>query len=156
DVLLVGDYWYDLIFTDLPRMPELGRELYAGGFENVPGGPFINAVALRRMGLRVGWAADFGNDPFSRLALEAARREGLDESLFRHHARPYRRVTAAASFPHERAFLSYTDPGPRLSAPLRALARVQARAVMVPGLVYGLLFDSAQVLARARGMKIVM
>jgi sugar/nucleoside kinase (ribokinase family) len=156
DVLLVGDYWYDLIFTDLPRMPELGHELYAGGFDNVPGGPFINAVALHRLGLRVGWAADFGNDPFSQLALEAARREGLDEALFRHHPRPYRRVTAAASFPSDRAFLSYSDPGPRFSAPLKALARVSARVVMVPGLLYGPLFDSTRPVVVSRGMKIAM
>jgi sugar/nucleoside kinase (ribokinase family) len=158
DVLLVGDYWYDLIFTDLPRLPELGRELYAGGFDNVPGGPFINAVALHRLGLRVGWAADFGDDVFSRLVLEAVRREGLDEALFQHHARPYRRLTAAASFPGDRAFLSYTDPGPKLSAPLKALAaaRVSARVVLVPGLIYGPLFDSTHLLVRARGMKIVM
>jgi len=25
DVLLCGDYWYDLIFTDLPGLPELWR-----------------------------------------------------------------------------------------------------------------------------------
>src|SRR5512132_3714338 len=142
DVLLVGDYWYDLIFTDLPHLPELGRELFAGSFDNVPGGSFINAVALQRMGLRVGWAADFGNDPFSRLTIEAARREGLDESLFQYHDRAYRRVTAAASFPADRAFLSYSDPGPKVSAPLKALARTTARLLLIPGLYYGPLFDS--------------
>lgn len=157
DVLLFGDYWYDLIFTDLPRMPELGRELYAGSFDNVPGGVFINAVALGRMGLRVGWAADFGDDPFSRLTLEAARREGLDDSLFQYHARSYRRVTASASFPHDRAFMSYSDPGPKLSAPLKALAGGHtARAIIIPGLYFGPLFDGGQWLARLRQMKIVM
>ena len=157
DVLLFGDYWYDLIFTDLPRMPELGHELYAGSFDNVPGGVFINAVALRRLGLRVGWAADFGNDPFSRLTLEAAHREGLSDSLFQYHDRPYRRVTASASFPHDRAFMSYSDPGPKLSAPLKALAGGHtARAIVIPGLYFGPLFDGGQWLAHARRMKIVM
>src|SRR3989338_5268632 len=154
DVLLFGDYWYDLIFTDLPRLPELGRELFAGGFDALPGGVFINAVALQRMGLRVGWAADFGNDEFSRTVLRAARSEGLDEALFQHHARPYRRVTAVASFPAERAFLSYSDPGPKLSAPLQALARHTARVVFLPGLVFGPLFDGGEILTRLRGMKI--
>ena len=58
DVLLFGDYWYDLIFTDLPGLPKLGREVFAGSFDNVPGGPFINAVAMHRMGLRVGWRSE--------------------------------------------------------------------------------------------------
>ena len=156
DVLLFGDYYYDLIFTDLPRLPELGRELYAGSFDNAPGGAYINAVALKRLGLRVGWAADFGNDPFSQLTLEAARREGLDESLFQHHPRPYRRLTACASFPADRAFLSYSDPGPKLSAPLKALAQHTARVVFIPGLFFGPLFDGGQLFAHLRGMKIIM
>lgn len=156
DILLFGDYWYDLIYTDLPRMPELGRELFAGSFAEAPGGAFINAVALHRMGLRVGWACDFGNDLYSRLTIEAARRERLNESLFCYHDRPYRRVTSALSFPDDRAFVSYTDPGPALSAPLKALAQHTARVVMIPGLFFGPLFDGGQVFVHARGMKIVM
>ncbi len=156
DVLLFGDYWYDLIFTGLPRLPELGRELFAGGFDALPGGVFINAVALHRLGLRVGWAADFGNDEFSQRILAAARREGLDESLFQLHDRPYRRVTAVASFPEERAFLSYSDPSPKLSAPLKALAAHTARVALIPGLVSGPLFDGGELIARLRGMKLVM
>lgn len=156
DVFLVGDYWYDLIFTGLPRMPALGHELFATEFLHTPGGAFINAVAMHRLGLRVGWAADFGNDVFSRLAIEAARREGLSSALFRYQDRPYQRVTAVASFPEDRAFMSYTDQPPRLQAAMRALPRVAARVVMIPGLIYGLVFDSARLLVRARKMKIVM
>jgi sugar/nucleoside kinase (ribokinase family) len=156
DVLLFGDYWYDLIFTGLPRLPELGRELYAEGFDNAPGGAFINAVALKRLGMRVGWAADFGTDPFSRLAIEAARREGLDDRLFQYHERPYRRITAAASFPQDRAFLSYSDPGPKIPAGLKALAQHTARAILLPGLFFGPLFDGGQWFVHARQMKIAM
>lgn len=156
DVLLVGDYWYDLIFTDLPRLPELGRHLFATGFENVPGGPFINAVALHRLGLRVGWAADFGNDPFSLLALQAARREGLDEALFVHHERPYRRVTAVASYQADRALMSFGDQSPRVPAGLKALLSTQARLMLIPGLFYGPTFDGGQWLLRLRGMQVVM
>lgn len=156
DLLLFGDYWYDLIYTDLPRLPELGHELFAGGFASAPGGVFINAVALHRLGLRVGWACDFGNDLYSRLTIEAARRERLDESLFQYQDRPYRRVTSVASFPDDRAFLSYTDPSPTLSAPLKALAQHTARVVMIPGLFFGPLFDGGQLFAHLRGMKIVM
>lgn len=156
DILLCGDYWYDLIFTDLPGLPQLGREVFAGGFDQAPGGAFIHAVAMHRLGLRVGWAADFGNDPFSKSVIKAARREGLDESLFQCHARPYRRITAAASFPSDRAFLSYSDPGPDVPAPLVALARHTARVLMIPGLFFGPVFDAGQALAHAREMKIAM
>jgi sugar/nucleoside kinase (ribokinase family) len=156
DVFLVGDYWYDLIFTGLPRLPALGHELFATHFDHMPGGAYINATAMHRLGLRVGWACDFGNDVFSRLAIESARREGLSSALFRYHDHPYQRVTAVASFPEDRAFMSYADPAPRLQAAMRALPRVSARVVMVPGLIYGLVFDSTRLLLRARKMKIVM
>ncbi len=157
DIILVGDYCYDLIFTDLARLPELGHEINAGSFDHVPGGPFIQAVTLTRLGVRVGWAADFGNDLFSQTVIAAARDEGVDDALFQHHPRPYRRVTAAASLPRDRAFLSYAgDPEPEPSAALIALQTHEAHALMIPGLLCGLRFDPWRELARARGMKIVM
>ncbi len=156
DILLIGDPWFDLIFTDLPQLPELGKEIFARGFDHAPGGPFISAVALKRMGLHVGWAADFGDDDFSRFILEAARREGLDDTLFQYHPRPYRRVTASASFPQDRAFMSYTDPAPSVGAGLKALVQHTARALFLPGLYFGPLFDLGQLAVRARSMKIIM
>ena len=156
DVLLVGDYWYDLVFTGLPEMPRLGAEVYAEGFADLPGGPFNIAAALQRMGLRVGWAADFGSDAFSRLALAGIRAEGLDERLFVIHDRPYRRVTASASFPHDRSFLSYSDLPPEAPAGVQAMQRVEARLLMVPGLLSGQLLDGYYALVQARQMQVTL
>ena len=33
DVLAVGNYTIDLIFTGLPRLPEIGKEVYSTGFD---------------------------------------------------------------------------------------------------------------------------
>ncbi|MBI4770488.1 MAG: carbohydrate kinase family protein [Chloroflexi bacterium] len=156
DVLVFGDYCCDLIFTGLPRMPAPGEELYGSGFEMAAGGTFNAATAMHRLGLKVGWAGDFGNDAFSQFALAAARREGLDEGLFQFHDRPQRRVTVAASFPQDRAFLSYTDPGPSLSAGLKALPGARARAAYLPGLLYGPLFVSGYLVLRGKRIKLVM
>ena len=65
--------------------------------------------AMHRLGLKVGWAADFGDDDFSRFTLERARAEGLDDALFVHHRRPLRRITVALSYPDDRAFITYVD-----------------------------------------------
>jgi sugar/nucleoside kinase (ribokinase family) len=130
DVLLFGDYFCDLIFTGLLQVPRLGAELFGTGFDMVPGGAFTTAAALHRLGVRVGWACDFGGDLLSQYVLEAARREGLDGGLFRHHAAPVRRITVAFSFPHDRGFISYVDRLD-LAAPYDAIAQHRPRCVML-------------------------
>lgn len=156
DVLVVGNYTIDLIFTGLPGLPELGREVVGKGFAMIPGEAFNSAVAMHRLGLRVAWAGDFGNDEFSRFALKAAQDEGMDETFFVHHPRPLRRLTVAASFSNDRAFITYYDPDPLIPAGLRALRRIRARLLFVPGFYAGALFQLGSRWVRARGMKLVM
>ena len=156
DVFVVGDYCLDLVFTELPGFLEMGKEIVAGGFAMTPGGAYISAVALHRLGLRVAWAADFGDDDFSRFVLDQARAEGLDESLFVLHRGPLRRVTVAASYPHDRAFLAFYDPGPRVPAGARALARVRPRVALIPGFFAGRLLQAGARLAHARGTQVFM
>ena len=156
DVLVAGSYSLDLIFTGLPGLPQLGEDMLATGLERIPGEAYNSAVAMHRLGLRVGWAADFGNDDFSRFALERARAEGLDDSLFNHHKRPMRRISIAASFPDDRAFITYYDPDPRLPAVIKALTTASARVLYIPGFYYGPFLEMGLRLARAKSMKIVM
>ncbi len=156
DVLVAGSYTLDLIFTGLPALPELGAEVVSNGFEMLPGESFNSAAAMHRLGLKVAWAGDFGSDEFSRFALERVREEGMDESLFVHHDRPIRRVTVAASFPNDRAFITYYDPEPSHPAILKALATVSARSLYVPGFYTGPLFDMGVKLARLKRMKVIM
>ena len=156
DVLVVGDYSIDLIFAGLPGLPALGREVIGTQFAQLPGETYTSAVAMHRLGLRVGWAADFGDDDLSALALRHVRAEGLDEALFVHHKRPYRRISAAASLPEDRAFITYYDPAPAQPAALKALVTASARALYLPGFYSGALFDAGRLLVRAKRMKLVM
>jgi sugar/nucleoside kinase (ribokinase family) len=156
DVLLVGDYFLDLVFTGLPFMPELGQEVFGAGFEMLIGGAFNTAAAMRRLGLRVAWAGDFGNDEFSLLALRHAEEEGVDLSLAVRHSRPLRRVTVAASFPADRAFISYVDPEPAVPAAFKALPVASAEVVCVGGTVWGAKAQAGLALARARKMRVLM
>ena len=156
DVVAAGNYSLDLIFTGLPGLPELGREVVGTGFEMLPGEAYNSVVTMHRLGVRVGWAADFGSDDFSRFALDRASQEGLDVSLFVHHPRPLRRVSVAASFPHDRAFITYYDPDPPIPAAVKALASVSARVFFLPGLFYGGLFEAGKLLVAAKKMKLVM
>lgn len=156
DVIVLGNYYLDLIFTGLPQFPALGKEIVGTGFEMIPGGAYNATVAMHRLGLKVGWAVDFGDDEFSRFALERARAEGLDEALFVRHRRSLRRITVSASYADDRAFITYCDPDPAVPAAMRALTTASARVVYVAGVYHGKLFDAGLALVRAKRMKLVM
>ncbi len=110
DIIVLGDYFYDLIYTGLTEFPELGREVMSTGVTTTGGAMYITAVSLSRLGARVGWPAYFGDDFYSRSVYDFAVKEGVDLSLARHVPRPYRRVTTALPLHGERAFATYVDP----------------------------------------------
>src|SRR4030042_6321222 len=114
DVIVVGNYSVDLIFTGMSEFPQLGKDVVSTEFKMTPGEAFISAVSIHRLGIKVGWAADFGNDDFSQFALRCAREEGLNEALFAFHDQPYRRISVAATYPNDRAFITYYDPDPQI------------------------------------------
>ena len=122
----------------------------------VPGGAYNAALAMHRLGLKVGWAADFGDDDFSRFTLERARAEGLDDTLFVHHRRPLRRITAALSYPEDRAFITYVDPAPGTPAALKALVAASAGVLYISGVYHGNLYNAGSALVRAKRMKVFM
>jgi sugar/nucleoside kinase (ribokinase family) len=136
DVVVFGVYFCDLIFTGLEEMPKLGTELYSSALDVTVGGPFNTVLALHRLGSRVGWSCDFGDDFFSRFVLDYVRNEGLDDALFRVHPFPVRSVTVAASLPQDRAFITYAD---HRDAPLPVplVQRHRPRAVFLPDLPHG-------------------
>lgn len=133
DVLVYGPLFCDLIFTALPQMPELGKEVYAGGFTLAVGGSAIVAAALHRLGSNVGLIADLGSDPMSRVVSDLLDDLGLDQRLIRRHDYPLPQVTAALSFPQDRAFVS-RFVRPETPRDLRALlAAHPARHIHVCG-----------------------
>ena len=111
---------------------------------------------MHRLGLRIGWACDFGNDEFSSYVLCQSKKEGLDSDLFVKHRQALRHITIAASYPQDRAFISFTDQSPIIPAGFLALLRTTGRILFVPGLYYGRWFEIGVRLAKLRGMKIVM
>jgi len=155
DIILPGVYFCDLVFTGLPGMPSLGKEIYGSGFDILPGGTFNTALALHRLGLRSAWAVDFGTDFFSQFVLREARREGLDESLFKLRDAPLRSVTASLSFPDDRAFISYVDSA-ETRLPLEEVARYRPRCLLMPYLAYQADAIRLMQLARQQGTFVYM
>lgn len=112
DIIVLGDYFFDQIFSGLPRFPQLGCEVYGDQLTTTGGAMFITAVSLSRLQACVGWPATFGNDAYSRFVYELAQAEGVDLALARLLDRPFQRVTTAIPFQGDRAFVTYADDDP--------------------------------------------
>jgi sugar/nucleoside kinase (ribokinase family) len=156
DVIVIGSYSVDLIFSGLGELPQLGKDVVGKDFKMTPGEAYISAVSMHRLGIKVGWAADFGNDDFSLFALKCTREEGLDESLFLFHDRSYRRISVAASYPNDRAFITYYDPDPQIPAAISAIIKSNATLLFIPGLYSGELLGTGIKLIRLKKMKLAM
>ena len=157
DVLTGGDYCIDYIFTGLPKMPELGNEVLSRNFSIEPGESCNSVIAMHRLGIKIGWAADFGTDEFSSKILRKLRDEGIDERLFIHHKKPYQRITISASFTQDRAFITYYDKEPyMLPALMKKLPFVSAKIMFIPGFYTGAFFPVGSLLVKKKKMLIVM
>ncbi|MDU8946223.1 carbohydrate kinase family protein [Ovoidimarina sediminis] len=64
-ILCVGRLYADLIFTEVPRMPTLGTEIYAGGFGiHAGGGAYISAAWFAALGHEAALASILPGEPF--------------------------------------------------------------------------------------------
>ena len=156
DVIVLGDYCLDLIFTGLDEFPQLGKEIVANSFTLATGGSCNTAIALHRLGIRTGWACEFGNDEFSEYILEELRKERFPEEMFLFQEKPIRKITVSLSYPEDRAFIAYYDPGKMISTAIKGLSRFKTKFVYIPGLFYGEVFQTGAFLAQKKNMLIFM
>jgi sugar/nucleoside kinase (ribokinase family) len=156
DVIVVGDYCLDFIFTGLPSLPIMGSEIISDHFIQTSGGTCNSVIAMHRLGLKVGWAADFGNDQYSKFILERIVTEGIDPSLFVHHDFPLRKITVSLSYTQDRSFIAFYDPDPRIPAGMKLLPKYKPRMVYVPGIYLGFGASSYLNLMKVKGIKVCM
>lgn len=154
-VLVIGDYYVDMVFAGLPRWPQPGEETFASQIRVLPGGAFIHARALHRLGIPAAWAAQLGDDAYSRLVLDAAAADGLDTSAFTVHDHPVRNVSVAASHAGERSFLSFREPVPPCDV-TGTIARYRPAIVLIVELLQGERLAAVVTAARAVGARVVM
>ena len=155
DVLFPSGYGCDLIFTGLPEVPRLGADLFGAGFDMAPAGNFLTVATLHRLGLRVRWATDLGNDLFSRFVLEAIQREGLDMRFIRVHDFPLRNISVSFSFTDDRGFVSFAEAFEEPS-PLSIIEGHPPRCLLAPHLSLALDQPEALAVARKRGSLIYL
>ncbi|MUN39510.1 carbohydrate kinase family protein [Actinomadura litoris] len=117
DVFLSGQVFMDMIFTGLPGLPPPGTELFTDGLGSAPGGIANIAVAMSRLGLRVGLAAPFGDDLFGAyLWRTLAEQEGVDLGHSRRVTAWPTPVTVSLAYDSDRSMVTYAKPMPDLAS----------------------------------------
>lgn len=109
NVLCVGRLYCDLIFTDLPRMPTTGTEVFCGGVGlHAGGGAAITAGHLSALGHRTTLAAQLPSVAFGHEVVRELEAVGIDLSLCgRHEVGTDPQVTVALVHNGERAFVTH-------------------------------------------------
>jgi sugar/nucleoside kinase (ribokinase family) len=106
-VLCLGRTYCDLVFTGLPGLPVLGRELFAEDVVVVPGGgAFITAAHLVSLGRSSALVTRLGTDPLSSGLEGALSESGVDLVFVERAADAGPQLTVAIVQSHDRAFLS--------------------------------------------------
>lgn len=123
DLLTLGEAFEDLVFLDLPRLPDPGEEVRTSRFvRTVGGGAVITAIASARLGLSCETWSALGDAAVARLRAEGVAVRNLrrrDED----HA-----ISAALSTAENRSFVTYDGVNDQLEGRLVARAtRIRAR-----------------------------
>ncbi|WP_329520838.1 PfkB family carbohydrate kinase [Spirillospora sp. NBC_01491] len=132
DVFLSGSVFMDMIFTGLAGLPPPGTEVVTDGLGSAPGGVANIAVAMSRLGLRVGLAAPFGDDLFgSYLWRTLAEQEGVDLGRSRRLPGWSTPVTVSLAYAADRSMVTFARPVPHPAGDLLDGPPPAARACFV-------------------------
>ena len=125
DLLTVGEAFQDLIFVNLPHMPESGEELRTRQFlSTVGGGALITAIAASRLGVRVAIVSALSAE-----ASRVLRRERIRVFNLKRPSEPHA-VTVSLSTRADRGFVTFDGINSDLESRLpAAMARHRARHV---------------------------
>lgn len=107
-VLCLGRTYCDLVFTGLPGLPVLGREIFAQNIAIVPGGgAFITAAHLVSLGCSAFLVSRLGHDALSNGLETALAESGVDLAFLERAADAGPQLTVAIVQHQDRAFLSH-------------------------------------------------
>lgn len=124
-ILSVGRFYCDLIFSDMPRLPSLGTEVFAEGFSaHAGGGAYITGAHLADLGNRTCLAAFLPPPPYADLIATEIATAGVETGLSAALTpQDGPQLTVAMAHGSDRAFLSR-----RAGGPFPALTAAQIRA----------------------------
>ena len=98
----------DLLYRNMPRLPEPGEEIYTDEFSlQLGGGLPATLINLGRLGVPAKIATELGDDLFSRFAAEEFEKNGVSPLNLYHGEKIPVNITSAVILPDDRSFISY-------------------------------------------------
>ncbi|MBQ3136008.1 MAG: carbohydrate kinase family protein [Clostridia bacterium] len=98
----------DLLFENMPRLPQEGEEIFTDGFSLCIGGGVPGTmITLGRLGVECKTVTELSDDMFSRFALDEFRKAGVEPVNVFHGNKVAVNITAAAITKNDRTFWSY-------------------------------------------------
>ena len=127
DLFIVGRPSVDVMFSELEQWPELGNDIEAAGLGVCAGTSFNTPAAANRIGLRVAYVAEIGNDVWSAMISDEFEAESLPTEFLARHDTPLPAVSVALNMDGDRGFVSHWPRGPEADGRLedRALSIIE-------------------------------
>lgn len=99
----------DILYAGLPRLPEMGEELYSEGFAlKLGGGVPGTMINISRLGIPVKVSTWLGDDMFSRICREEYAKAGCEvNNLYTGSGELPLNITSAMITPEDRTFVTY-------------------------------------------------
>lgn len=108
ELVTAGEFYFDLIFYNLPYLPRLGEEMKTDNFAlALGGGAVTTALTLAKLGNAVELVSVVGDTALDAFALAELRRGKVGTKYVKQQARTTGGITVAASLRRDRAFLTY-------------------------------------------------
>jgi sugar/nucleoside kinase (ribokinase family) len=109
-MIAVGEFFFDLIFYRLKRLPRMGEELFTPNFGFTLGGGAPNTgITAARLGRKVEIVTVLGDTALDAFAIQSLARDGVGTRLVRRHPVSMGAITVSVSLDKDRFLL--THPG---------------------------------------------
>ena len=107
-LIAVGEFFFDLIFYRLERLPRMGEELFTPNFGLTLGGGAPNTgITAARLGRKVQVATVLGDTALDDFAIKSLAKDGVGTSLIRRKRGAMGAITVSVSLPKDRFLLTY-------------------------------------------------
>jgi ribokinase len=134
-LIAVGEFFFDLIFYRLQRLPRMGEELFTPDFGFTLGGGAPNTgIVAARLGRKVEIVTVLGDTALDDFAIKSLARDGVGVRLIRRQPKTMGAITVSVSLPQDRFLLTY--PGSNVFLEKYILAPATRRRLSAAGHVH--------------------
>lgn len=128
----------DLLYENMPKIPDVGEEIYTDSFSlQLGGGLPATLINLSRLGIKTKIATELSNDMFSEFAKKQFKSEGAEPfNLYKGSNIPLN-ITSAIILEHDRSFITYgkgsIEPDDEAKEEFYKIAHGAKICLMAPG-----------------------